>query len=45
MICIDRDWLVPAGCFAYADDAGEELLGTYVTTEVEFNVGLTDADF
>lgn len=45
VICIDRDWLVPTGCFAYADDAGEVLLGTYVTTQVEFNVGLADADF
>jgi hypothetical protein len=45
VIYVDREWLVPTGCFAYADDAGEKPLGTYVTTEVKFNVGLTDADF
>ena len=45
VIYVDREWLVPTGCFAYADDAGENPLGTYVTTDVEFNVGLTDADF
>ncbi|MFH1107861.1 MAG: DUF1571 domain-containing protein [Planctomycetota bacterium] len=45
VIYVDREWLVPTGCFAYADEAGERPLGTYVTTDVKFNVGLTDADF
>jgi len=45
LIYIDREWRVPTGCLAYADDAGEVLLGSYLTTAVEFNVGLTDADF
>jgi hypothetical protein len=42
---IDREWLVPTACYAYADDNRKELLGSYLTTNVEFNVGLTDADF
>ncbi len=45
VIYIDREWLVPTGCFAYADDARRELLGSYVSRAIEFNVGLTDADF
>lgn len=45
VIYIDREWLVPTGCFAYADDARRQLLGSYVSRSVEFNVGLTDADF
>jgi hypothetical protein len=44
-IYIDRQWLVPTGCFAFADDLGERPLGTYVTTSVEMNVGLGDDDF
>ncbi len=45
IVGIDRLWLVPTSVHAYADDAGRELLGSYVTTDVELNVGLTDADF
>jgi hypothetical protein len=45
IINIDCGWLVPTGCFAYADDEREQLLGRYVATDVEFNVGLTDEDF
>lgn len=45
VIYIDCEWLVPTGCFAYADDERVQLLGSYVTTDVQFNVGLTDADF
>ena len=42
---LDREWLVPTACLSYLDDAGKELLGSYLLTGVEFNVGLTDADF
>jgi len=42
---IDREWLVPTACFSYSDDRGEELLGKYILTGVEFNVGLDDDDF
>lgn len=45
VVHIDREWLVPTGCTAFADDAGDELLGSYTFTSVEFNTGLTDADF
>ena len=45
IIYIDREWLVPTGCFAYADDARQELLGSYLFTDVRFNTGLSDADF
>lgn len=42
---IDQEWLVPVACFSYADRAGEHLLGSYVLTDVKFNVGLGDDDF
>ena len=42
---IDQEWLLPTACSSYADDAGDELLGRYVLTDVKFNVGFTDADF
>lgn len=45
VIHIDREWLLPTACYTYADEAREELLGSYVTTSVELNVGLTDEDF
>ena len=44
-VFIDSEWLVPTGCFAYADDAKQDLLGSYVLTDVEFNTGLSDEDF
>lgn len=42
---IDRQWLVPTGCISYLDDAMDRLLGRYILTNVQFNVGLTDEDF
>jgi len=42
---IDQEWLVPTGCFSFADSAGTDLLGSYLLTDVEFNVGLSDDDF
>jgi len=44
-IFIDREWRVPIGCFSYADDEARHPLGTYVTGETRFNVGLGDGDF
>ncbi len=44
-VYIDQEWLVPTGCIAYSDDAKEMLLGRYIHSDVEFNVGLTDVDF
>lgn len=45
VIHIDCEWLVPTACHAYADDARKQLLGRYITTDAEFNIGLTDEDF
>jgi len=45
LIYIDRQWLLPTGCFGYADMQGKKLLGAYVTTAIHLNPGLTDADF
>ncbi|MBI1826670.1 MAG: DUF1571 domain-containing protein [Planctomycetes bacterium] len=45
LMYLDRKWLVPIGCFEYADNDGSRLIGSFVTADVEFNVGLTDADF
>jgi hypothetical protein len=45
LIYLDRNWLVPIGCFEFSDDQGSRLLASFVTADVEFNVGLTDADF
>ncbi len=42
---IDQQWLVPTACYSYADPAGLELLGSYVITDVRFDVGLGDDDF
>ncbi len=42
---LDREWMVPTACLSYLDDAGQELLGSYILTDVQFNVGLSDADF
>ncbi len=45
VIHVDKEWLLPTGCFSYADDDGADLLGRYLLTEAEFNVGYGDADF
>ena len=45
VVHIDKEWLLPTGCFSYADDDGEELLGKYLLTKADFNVGYKDADF
>jgi len=45
IVHINTEHLVPLACVAYADDAGDELLGSYVMKSPRFNVGLTDADF
>jgi len=45
VVHIDKQWLVPTACICYADLDRTELLGKYVYTDVQLNVGLTDADF
>jgi hypothetical protein len=42
---IDQDWHLPTAVYAYSDDAGEQLLGSYVFSEVELNPGYTADDF
>ncbi len=42
---IDQEWLVPTACYSYADHDGDSLLGSYVLTNVQFNVGLSDDHF
>jgi Protein of unknown function (DUF1571) len=42
---IDKEWLVPTSCFAYADSSGKKLLGSYEFSDVRFDVGLTADDF
>ena len=44
-IQVDRQLLLVTACFAYSDDEGKALLGSYITTDVELNVGLSDEDF
>ncbi len=45
VVHIDQEYLMPTCCISYADEAKTKLLGKYVTTDIKFNVGLTDRDF
>jgi hypothetical protein len=42
---IDAQWLTPTAVWSYADEQKQRPLGEFITTDVEYNVGLTDADF
>lgn len=42
---IDAEWLIPTAVWSYADEQKQRPLGEFITTDVEYNVGLTDADF
>lgn len=42
---LDKETLLPLSCASYADDDKEELLGKYVYSNVQLNVGLVEADF
>lgn len=42
---IDVEWLTPTAVWSYADEQKQRALGEFITTDVEFNVGFTDADF
>lgn len=42
---IDVERLVPVAVFAYSDATGDRLLGSYISKDVELNVGLGDSDF
>jgi hypothetical protein len=45
LVHLDRENHMPIGVFAYADDAREDLLGSYVIDNVQLNVGLSENDF
>lgn len=45
VVHVDKEWLVPTGCFSYQDDDGKELLGKYMFTDVKFNQGFGEKDF
>jgi hypothetical protein len=45
VVHIDQEYMMPTCCISYADEAKTRLLGKYVTTDIKFNVGLTDRDF
>ena len=45
IVHLDRERLVPLAIHCYADDTKEELLASYVFSDVQLNVGLTDEDF
>ncbi|NOX59225.1 MAG: DUF1571 domain-containing protein [Planctomycetes bacterium] len=42
---MDQETLLPVGCFAYSDEAGKELLGSYIYTDVVLNPGYEPKDF
>jgi len=45
LVHIDQERLLPVACYAYADDDQQVLLGKYIFTDVQLNVGLSEADF
>lgn len=42
---IDQETLLPTACYAYSDSAGEQLLGSYIYTDVVLNPGYVADDF
>ncbi len=42
---MDQEWNLPVACYSYADSAGTQLLGKYLYTDVNLNVGLSATDF
>ncbi|GJM26037.1 MAG: hypothetical protein DHS20C16_24520 [Phycisphaerae bacterium] len=42
---VDRETLLPVACYAYSDEAGNDLLGSYIYTDVVLNPGYTPEDF
>jgi len=45
IVHLDRERLIPLAIHCYADDTKQELLASYVFSDVRLNVGLTDEDF
>ncbi len=42
---VDRQWLVPTLCVAFADKSKRELLGHYEYSDVKFNISLSNSTF
>lgn len=42
---LDQEWLLPTAVYSYTDPEGQELLGSYVLTQVKLNPGLGEDDF
>ena len=42
---VDQEHLVPTACYCYADEARQDLLGSYVYTNVQLNPGYIADDF
>lgn len=42
---LDQEWLLPTAVYSYTDPEGQELLGSYVFTQVRLNPGLGEDDF
>jgi hypothetical protein len=42
---LDQEWLLPTAVYSYTDPEGQELLGSYVFTQVQLNPGLSADDF
>jgi hypothetical protein len=45
IVHLDHERLIPLAIHCYADDSRQELLASYVFSDVRLNVGLTDEDF
>lgn len=45
VVHIDREYLLPSLCMAYADEAKQVLLGKYMTTDLKLNANLPDSTF
>ena len=42
VVHLDKAWLMPVAVYSYADQAGRVMLGSYVTTQVDFEGGHSD---
>ena len=45
VVHLDQEWLWPVGIHSFADEQERELLGSYITTRIDLNPGLSDPDF
>jgi hypothetical protein len=45
VVHMDKEWLLPSLCMAFADDDKSVLLGKYMTTDLKINANLPDSVF